>query len=289
MERVNDILGMLAAGRRVLWLDSYEYASRLSGRNTRELGTSVTDFVLAISDAQRLLGSDVVSLPAEAFYGPALAEFVDASTGRDAVTTLRELWRTGHGVDALRQVIDAVANLVAGNAAVALVLPSPSHWLTMAGSQAADEDTIDTLAMYLAEHLRTFFDSPISAIVLDEGSKVADASAVADLYRPILNLARHYGWASGVAAASIQSAPALLDTVDFVLWRESSVDDVAPEWREGRAVGGGLRHSWWAGNGPLPGDLPSAAFGFGTVPGDVEPEVILACVERWRAATVHVS
>jgi hypothetical protein len=288
MERVGDILELLVGDRRVLWLDSSEYASRLSGRDSYEFDTSVTDFVLAIADAQRLLGSDVVSLKAEPFYGPRLAEFLGESIGKDTVTALRELWRSGDGVDALRQVIDAVANMTAGSAAIALVIPSPSLWLTMADSQAEDEDTIDTLSVYLAEHLRNFSDSQISAVVLDEGSKAADAWTVTELYRPILNLAHHYGWASGVASESIESSTALLETVDFVLWKESSVEDIAPEWRERKLVGGGLARSWWADNGPLPDDLPPYAFGFGTVPRDVEPEVVLECVERWRTTSIHM-
>jgi hypothetical protein len=284
IQRLREVLGIPATHRGALWLDSYEYAARLSGRHPRDLEMSVADSVLALFDTHRLLGPDVVALPGAGFYGPALAELVQAAPNGDAVAALREAWRTSSGGDRLREVVDGVANLVAGTATVALVLPSPSGWLVQAGAEAIDEEAVDSVAMYLAEHLRTFAESRIAAIVLDEGAGAADAATVADLYRPILNLAGHYGWASGICAQSVPNVAALLGTVDFVLQRESSIDDVASHWRAGDAVGGGLSHAWWADGGPLPDDLAAGAFGFGIVPCDVEPEVVLACVQRWRSA-----
>ena len=161
---------------------------------------------------------------------------------------------------------------------VVLSMPSPARWLTISAEQAGqpadppDADTADTAAMYVADYLRVFGTAGVDGLLLDEGPTQAADLVPADAYRPVLNVAEHYGW------------PALIGTPAAPAWPNGAVAGIAgwigtaPPQHPGATWGlcGGA--DFWAGAGP-DGD-PDLVLA--VVPEEADPETVMA---RVRALT----
>ena len=59
---------------------------------------------------------------------------------------------------------------------------------------APDAGQAETAAMYSADFLRTFSDSGVDGLLLDEGPVPADELTDPEAYRPVVNVAEHYEW-----------------------------------------------------------------------------------------------
>jgi hypothetical protein len=105
------------------------------------------------------------------------------------------------------RVLDAVV-AVAGVAtsrrrSLVVSIPSPLRWLREADRLATtvshregtvEQRQLDAAATYSADHLRALATVQIDAIVIDEGGRRDEAVASLEAYRPIVNIAAHYGW-----------------------------------------------------------------------------------------------
>ena len=181
------------------------------------------------------------------------------------------------------QAVTAVA-ASAGVVPVVLSVPSPARWLAVAAAQAGagagpeagppDPDRAETAAMYTADFLRTFAGRGVDGLLLDEGPAPAGELIHPEAYRPVLNVADHYGW------------PALIGTPNAPAWPLGEVTGVAA-WlgsdpkTAGQPVGRwGIMASaeYWNGvDPPATADLVLA-----TVPADADPDTVM---QRVRALT----
>jgi len=136
--------------------------------------------------------------------------------------------RTLLGDEQARAVAGEAVTAVAASAGVVpvvLSVPSPGRWLAVAAAQAsagadaeagpADPDRAETAAMYAADFLRTFAGMGVDGLLLDEGAASARELIHPEAYRPVLNVADHYGW------------PALIRTEGAPAWPLGEVAGVA--------------------------------------------------------------
>jgi hypothetical protein len=171
--------------------------------------------------------------------------------------------------------VDAVGAVSGGDGTpVVLSMPSPAQWLTisaeLAGQPAVppDADSADTAAVYIADYLRVFGTADVDGLLLDEGLTTAADLVPADAYRPVLNVAEHYGWATLICTPA---APA---------WPHGAVAGIAgwigtePSQHAGTTWGWYADGDFWAGAGP-DGD-PDLVFA--VVPEDADPESVMARV-----------
>src|SRR4029077_11743637 len=118
---------------------------------------------------------------------------------------------------------EAVGALAATKGAVPLVLtvPVPGRWLAPAAAAATpgaappEAGQAETAAMYSADFLRTFGDAGVDGLLLDEGPVPAGQLTDPEAYRPVLNVAEHYGW------------PVLIRTEAAAAWPHGPVPGVA--------------------------------------------------------------
>jgi hypothetical protein len=195
--------------------------------------------------------------------------------------------RTLLGDEQARAVAAEAVTAVAASAGVVpvvLSVPSPARWLAVAAAQAGpgadpeagppDPDRAETAAMYTADFLRTFAGRGVDGLLLDEGPAPAGELIHPETYRPVLNVADHYGW------------PALIGTPNAPAWPFGEVTGVAawlgsdpktpgqPAGRWGIVAGA----EYWNGvDPPATADLVLA-----TVPADADPDTVM---QRVRALT----
>jgi hypothetical protein len=161
-----------------------------------------------------------------------------------------------------------------GSTPVVLSVPAPARWLSISAELAGqpvdvpDSDRADTAGMYMADLLRIFAAGPVDGLLLDEGPAPAADLVHPDAYRPVLNVADHYGW------------PVLLCTAAAPAWPHGAVAGVAgwigPEPPDRPAGTWGLRTAddFWSGTDPAGDpDLVLAA-----VPADADPERVMGRV-----------
>lgn len=202
MTRFTEFLG----GQRRVWIDYAAYAGRLLG-NGAAPWADVAELVSWYRKAQGLLGSDVVTLPvariAQAWLAanPGLQQALTEK--KRATAPLKALLAD----ESLRgHLHETIAGLHDSFAATPLVLacPAPGAFVRAAHAWAhgetgieIGEDEIDDGAVYLADFLRAFGDTAISALLLEEDA-VPAAGVLDEFYRPLFNLATHYRWDAGL-------------------------------------------------------------------------------------------
>ena len=118
------------------------------------------------------------------------------------------------------EAVTAVA-ASAGAVPVVLSVPSPARWLAVAAAQAGagagtgadtgagppDPDRAETAAMYTADFLRAFAGLGVDGLLLGEGPASAGELIHPEAYRPVLNVADHYGWPVLISAGSVPAWP----------------------------------------------------------------------------------
>lgn len=262
--------------RRLLWLNHERYsAPLLAGGDPPWLDSAAC--VAWARQAHGLLGSDVLTLP--------LAEVAAAWLAREPAlkAEMAEKTKRAHGPlkaclasAPLREHAAALASALRAalpEAIFALVLPSPRDWadaaLTLAGGTSdaeVDEDAANAAAASIADFLRLFATASVDAVLLRE-TRAWDAAETGlwlELYQPVANVARHYGWDWGLQApAAIATGAA--HAPDFV---------IAPP-PAGTGVAGLLvPESFWQG-GDLPAPRPDT-FDVADIPASAHPETVLA-------------
>ena len=180
---------------------------------------------------------------------------------------------------------DAVTAVAAsaGVLPVVLSVPSPARWLAVAAAlrrapeTAPDPDRAETAAMYTADFLRIFAGRGVDGLLLDEGAVSAGELIHPEAYRPVLNVADHYGWPVLIRAGGAPAWPFGAVT-GIAAWLGS-----APENPDARGQGAGRwgivasAEFWHGADPPAPADLVLAA-----VPADADPDTVM---QRVRSLT----
>ena len=168
---------------------------------------------------------------------------------------------------------EAVRALAATAGAVPLVLtvPAPGRWLVAAAEQAGadpgptDADRAGTAAMYVADMLRTFGGLGVDGLLLSDGPVPGSGLLHPEAYRPVLNVADHYGW------------PALIRADAAAAWPHGSVPGVAVWLGSAPPAEPAGRWGLVAGPGFWDGDEPAAEAGLvlAPVPAQADPEAVM--------------
>ncbi|WP_179405305.1 hypothetical protein [Burkholderia guangdongensis] len=262
--------------RRLLWLNHDGYsAPLLAGGNPP--WRNIAACVAWARQAHGLLGSDVLTLPL-ADVAMAWLALDPALRGEMAEKTKRahlplKVCVASAPVRELSAALATALRAALPDAIFTLVLPSPRDWaaqaLALAGGSPeidVDEDAADAAASAIADFLRTFATAGIDAVLLHE-SRAWDADEAAlwlDLYQPVANVARHYGWDWGMrwpAAVECGNGPG----PDF---------SVAPSPCGGGPTGLVVPATFWQGD-DLPAPRPDT-FDVADIPVGARPETVLA-------------
>lgn len=277
------ILDRLAnASSSALWLDDSEYAERLlAAGHTPWLDSA--GYLAFRRKAQGLLKPDFVVVPLGRFAAawvasqPSLREAM-ASKKRAVVPA-----RTLLADESLRaHLVETLSGLRAafGNLPLVLSLPSPRALVFEAyalafGAEAEVEvggDEADSCAVYVAEFLRSFGESGVDGLLLEERADAEPASAEElGWYQPVINVAAHYRWDLGVRLPVAGAFAGAVVGMNFV---------IAPRVIEGAPIGLDLGAGFWTGE--TPAAPPGKGFRFATVPADAVPEAVLARLATLR-------
>ncbi len=190
----------MTAAPGLLYVEWFDYAERLlaGGALDWNAAEAVADL---IGRAQALLPSDLVVLPLDR----AIAAHIAAAPAlRNAISSRPDGSQPVRAVlndQALRTALIALVAQAAAatrGASFAIAMPAPDMLpgsiARAAGLPAPliDEDLVDDTAVYTADFLRCFAQSPVAALVLD-----GEDGAFGALHAPILRVTDHYSWSIG--------------------------------------------------------------------------------------------
>ncbi len=289
---MTDLLSALDAppsGRsQATWFDSLAYcrAKLLAGGPVRwDSPGEVTAF---FAKAQGMFRSDALLVD----LGDLLAWRVADDDSLRAAMAARS--RPGYplrvllGDEPVRAVAADAATAVAASAGgppTVLSVPSPARWLAVAAEQAAagagtdagtgppDPDHAETAAMYAADFLRTFAGLGVGGLLLDEGPAAVGDLIHPEAYRPVLNVADHYGWPVLIRAGSVPAWP-FGEVLGVTAWLGADQAAV-PTGRWGIVASAAY---WDGADPPAAADLVHAA-----VPADADPDAVMQRVRALSA------
>ncbi len=263
---------LLSSGKRPLWIEATAYAERLMANGKVPWGDAA-EVVAWHRKAQGLLRSDVVALPVGAVaeaWRQADAELAAEMSAKKRVTAPLKILLASESLRA--HLVEILKGLRAsyGSSPLALVVPSPRRWVgdayLSAHGEVAEvgEDEADGAAMYVADFLRTFGESGIDVLLLEENEQSAPSNASEiKWYQSVFNIAAHYRWDCGLhvpLARDVSGAEGL----DFC---------IAPALVAGLSTGLALpAESWLVGTAPA---APGGGFRYVEIPPDAVPETTL--------------
>jgi hypothetical protein len=266
---------LTTASRPVLWLDASAYAGRLlAGGSVPWLNAA--ELIGWQRKAQGLLKSDVVAVQLAAVCDAWLSAHAALKSSmaekRRAVYPLKVLLAD----EALRAHVLEVVNsyrAVFTSMPLALVAPSPRAWAAGAYVQAhgADaeveigDDEADSAAMYMADFLRSFADSGVDILLLDEQdlAQALSASMLA-CYQTVSNVAEHYRWDMGLRLSSAGAESVEGAGLAFV---------VSEKAQAGVSVGLEVPAEFW--DGADAAAVPAGGFRYVHIPEQAQPEGVL--------------
>ncbi len=270
----------IAAGAKtkpLLWLDHFGYSARvLAGGSIPWLDAA--EFLAYYCKAHRLLRPGVAPLPLEGFFDAWLTahpSLVAGMAGKRRVGFALKTLLSAEGPRSLLSEIAAAARDSLASTPLVITAPSPRRLIAWAHARANDVadlaevevsgDDVESASMYVADFLRTFAESRVDALLLEETSGRGPRSAEeVGRYQPVINVARHYRWDVGLKVPDSAFAPGTEQGIDFCIAnaRWGGVGSVI------------LDEAFWAGE-PAP-PVPGTGFYFARVPEDAAPEDVLA-------------
>lgn len=268
------------------WLKSFAYTKRLLLGESGNPWESAGKYIAYFSQAQGLLKPDVAVLEVGEFFDAWLqcnptvkAEMVEK---RKPSYPLRKLLEQAQPRELLAEIIEAVLAQLSGQVPLVLAMPAPGCWLRQASLAAGREDVefdegqVEDAAMYMADLARSVSSLSVGGVLLEESiSGVNLGPSDLELYRPLINVAKHYRWplALRIGAGGLVESPALQD-FDLVI----GAGNLPPV---GRARGLDVSRMVWAGE-PLP-ELADRQFYFVDIPRDATPELVLENLATLRS------
>lgn len=271
---------LIAASTPPLWLAADAYAGRLLA-NDNPPWLDSAEYIAWHRKATSLLKPGVAAFA----VAPVVAAWIDHDAAtleamrakRRTVAPLKNLLAS-EGLRAHLQAILLGLRASYAGQPLALVVPSPHLWLVLAYQAAFDEvpeygeDEIDNAAMYLADFLRSFGESGIDLLLLDETAATEPASdAALELYQAALNVAGHFRWGVGLHLPQGAHADLAFAGFDFV---------IAPVATSAKTQGQAQGAAFWQ-DSAAPA-LPANGFHFTEIPADATPEHVLTRLATLR-------
>ena len=268
------------------WLKSFSYTRRLLLGESGDPWESASKYLAYFSQAQGLLKPDVAVLEVGELFDAWLQRNPsvrgELSEKRKLSYPLRKLLEQSQPRELLAEIIEAVLSQLRGRAPLVLSMPAPGYWLYQANRAAGredvalDGDSIEDSAMYLADLARSVSGAAVGGLLLEESFPGVDLGPVdPELYRPLLNVAKHYRWplALRLGGGGAVDSPALGEIDVFI--------GAGGLPAAGRAHGVDLSGRLWSGE-QLP-ELSPKQFYFLEVPREAMPEQVLDCLARLKA------
>lgn len=268
-----------------IWLKSSAYSRRLLLGAAGDPWASASQYLSYFSQAQGLLKPDVAVIEVGELFDSWLARNPglkpELAGKRKLSFPLRKLLEQAPARALLAEIVEAVLAHLRGQVPLVLAMPSPRHWLQHANRLAGrddleiDPDSVEDAAMYIADLARAVSVYEVGGILLEEAvTERAAAATDLELYRPIINVAKHYRWPLVVRLGETEllANPALAEI-------EVLIGGAA---LNGRSMAHGLDVSarLWKGETVQP--LQPNQFYFVEVPKDERPEQVLDCLARLR-------
>lgn len=268
-----------------LWLKSSAYTRRLLLGESGDPWVSASQYLAYFSQAHGLLKPDVAVLEVGELFASWLERHPGArselAAKRKLSYPLRKLLEQSQPRELLAEIVEAILAQLRGQAPLVLAMPSPRHWLRHANRLAGrddiepDPDSIEDAAMYAADLARAVSIYEVGGLLLEEDAAERDAApADLELYRPLINVAKHYRWPLAVRVGDGECVDnAALGDVE-VLIGTMALDGT------GQARGVDVSAMLWQGE-PIPA-LLSCQFYFVEIPRNERPEHVLDCLARLR-------
>lgn len=268
-----------------MWLKSSAYTRRLLLGASGDPWGSASQYLSYFSQAQGLLKPDVAVIEVGELFDSWLARNPglkpELAGKRKLSFPLRKLLEQAQPRALLAEIVEAVLAHLRGQVPLVLAMPSPRHWLQHANRLAGrddievDPDSIEDAAMYIADLARAVSVYEVGGLLLEEA--MADQAAGPtdlELYRPIINVAKHYRWPLAVRLGEAELiANSALSEIEVL------IGGAGP--REGGMAQGVEVSAMLWGNDPVP-PLLASQFYFVEVPKDERPEHVLDCLARLR-------
>lgn len=265
-----------------LWLKSSAYTRRLLLGEAGDPWESASTYLAYFSQGQGLLRPDVGVIEVGELFAawlrrhPALA--AEMGSKRKPSFPLRCLLEQAPARALLAEIVAAVLANLGGQVPLVLAMPSPRQWLLQASRAAGraeaepDPASIEDAAMYMADLVRSVSALDVGGILIEEAQDGGPADL--ELYRPLINVARHYRWplALRCGASAVSDSPALAE-FDVVIGAVAAA-----------ARAHGVDASAWLGQGQPPSGLAPRQFHFIEIAPDAMPERVLESLAALRAA-----
>jgi hypothetical protein len=270
-----------------LWLKSSAYSRRLLLGEAGDPWEGASNYLAYFSQGQGLLKPDVAVIEVGELFeswlrrNPGLR--AEMGSKRKLSFPLRRLLEQAPARALLAEVVAAVLANLGGQQPLVLAMPSPRRWLLQAAGEAGradlepDPDSIEDAAMYMADLVRSVSGLAVGGILFEEAQDVTDGAPVnLELYRPIINVARHYRWPlalragpGGVAdSAAVAEFDVFIGAADVPAAARAHGVDASAQLRAGQ---------------PLP-PLLARQFYFLEIARDATPERVLDSLATLRAA-----
>lgn len=253
---------------RLRWLSFEDYARKVFASDHPAWHTDPMRYAGGLSDANKVLGSQVVSFD----FGAVFASHAQLATGAKGVGRIHRLLNDAHIKRFCNDAIAAMVHQLNDRADVVLQLPSPATALLTLGEDAIniDFDMLDDAANALAELSRGFSGLPVTGLVLAFTDNGVDTAVELEACEVLQGLAGHYDWLFAMRFDSEALAGELAElSPDIRLIGTLRASLLAAQ---DTPTGGGLDSDFWAG-----GELPPVAGAclYGTVPADLDPRLVV--------------
>lgn len=268
-----------------MWLKSSAYSRRLLLGASGDPWESASQYLSYFSQAQGLLKPDVAVIEVGELFDAWLARNpglkAELAGKRKLSFPLRKLLEQAPARALLAEIVEAVLAHLRGQVPLVLAMPSPRHWLQHANRLAGrddievDPDSVEDAAMYIADLARAVSVYDVGGILLEEA--VTDQAAEPtdlELYRPIINVAKHYRWPLAVrlGATELLANSALAEIEVLIVGAALN----------GSSMAHGIDVSAKLWKGEMVQPLQPNQFYFVEVPKDERPEHVLDCLARLR-------
>jgi len=258
------------------WIDFDAYTKKLLLAKGENPWTTPAAYTAYYSQAVGLVKADVAAInfwDLCAHWMQEDAAAIPSMAGRSRPTVaLKTMLETVSLRELLAEVIVAINNNFGTRLPLVLVMPSPRSLLIKAHAAANQvvieptESHIDTAAMYCADFIRYYSETPLSGILLEESPDSLPAGGEElSWYQPIFNVAKHYRWSVGLNLPSDQECD-IPDGIDFVI-------SPGAQGEHHKYLGKNITQELWDENAEV--YIPDAGFVYLSIPEDIRPESVL--------------